>query len=137
MITISTSPVFCDTSFFFAALDPTDVHHPAAQERLQACGRQEVVLATTWEVLSETLTLLRYRRSLREATRFLDQVKPRLRLVPIDDSIREEALLVFRNSSRRLSYCDALSCVVVKVLLDNAACLAFDEDFRHLGLRVI
>lgn len=137
MITIPTSLVFCDTSFFFAALDPTDVHHAAAQERLQACRNQEVVLATTWEVLGETLTLLRYRLTLQGATRFLDQVKPHLRLVPIDDSIREEALLVFRNSPLRLSYCDALSCIVVRVLLDNTACLAFDEDFRHLGLRVI
>lgn len=137
MITIPTARVFCDTSFFFAALDPRDVHHAAAQERLEVCHQQQTVLVTTWEVLGETATLLRYRVGLRVAARFLDQVKPHLQLIPIDDSIREEALLVFRRSRLRLSYCDAVSCLVVTTLLEHVPCLTFDEDFRHLGLQVI
>ncbi len=33
--------------------------------------------------------------------------------------------------------CDALSFVVVTTLLDRMPCLAFDRDFRNLGLRAI
>ncbi len=137
MIVIPTTRAFCDTSFFFAVLDPKDVHHPAAQDRLNACLRQQVALHTTWEVLGETLTLLRYRLGAKTAAAFLDQVKPHITLVPVDDSIREEALLLFRRSRLRLSYCDTVSCVVVTVLLERMACLAFDDDFRRLGLHVI
>jgi hypothetical protein len=36
-----------------------------------------------------------------------------------------------------LSLCDAISLVVVTTLLERMPCLAFDEDFRRLGLTVI
>ena len=32
---------------------------------------------------------------------------------------------------------DAISCVLVTTVLEDMACLAFDEDFRSLGLTVI
>ena len=137
MIAIPTPRVFCDTSFFFATLAPSDIHHAHAMERLEACHQQHITLATTWDVLGETLTLLRYRLGMRSASAFLDEVKPRLRLVPVDDSVREEALLLFHRSPLRLSYCDAVSCIIVNTVLEHTACLAFDDDFRHLGLRVI
>ena len=137
MIEIPSREVFCDTSFFFAALDPHDTHHAAAGERLQACAQQGVVLATTWDVLGETVTLLRYRLGARMAIRFLDDVKPALHLLFVDDSIREEALLLLRRSPLRLSYCDAVSCVTVHVRFADGVCFAFDHDFRHLGLRVL
>jgi predicted nucleic acid-binding protein len=46
---------------------------------------------------------------------------------------------VFRRlvTRRRLSYCDALSFVVVRQALDGMPCLAFDRDFRALGLTVL
>jgi hypothetical protein len=36
-----------------------------------------------------------------------------------------------------LSFCDAISFVVVTTLVDHMPCFAFDEDFRRLGLTVI
>jgi predicted nucleic acid-binding protein len=52
---------------------------------------------------------------------------------------RGEAEQIFRRHGRdrRLSFCDAISAVVVTTLLDQIPCLAFDEDFRSLGLTVI
>ena len=38
---------------------------------------------------------------------------------------------------RRVSFCDAISFVVVTTLLDNIPCLSFDGDFKALGLTVI
>ena len=98
-----------------------------------------IALWATWDIISETVTLLRYRRSFRAALAFLTEVKPQLRIVAYGDRVRDEAEQVFRQygRDRRLSFCDALSFVVVATLLDHMPCLAFDEDFRALGLTLI
>jgi predicted nucleic acid-binding protein len=90
-------------------------------------------------VISETVTLLRYRHSSAAAIRFLDDVKPGLHVMDYGANIRLEAEQVFRRHSRdhRLSLCDAISFVVVTTLLERMPCFAFDEDFRRLGLPVI
>jgi predicted nucleic acid-binding protein len=96
-------------------------------------------LWTTWDVISETVTLLRYRHSAAAATRFLDGVKPGLHVADYGAEARVEAEQVFRRHGRehRLSLCDAISFVVVTTLLDRMPCFAFDEDFRRLGLTVV
>jgi predicted nucleic acid-binding protein len=137
-----TSParrLFCDTSFFYACFDPGDVHHERARELLEELSAARASLSVTWDVIGETLTLLRYQRGHRSALQFLDEVKPLLRIVPYGDRVREMAQQVFRRygRDRSLSFCDAISFVVVTRILRNAPCLAFDEDFRALGLTVI
>ena len=94
---------------------------------------------TTWDVISETITLLRYRHSSAAAILFLDDVKPRLHVVDYGVGARVEAEQVFHRHGRdhRLSFCDAISFVVVTTLLDRMPCFAFDKDFRRLGLMVI
>ena len=53
--------------------------------------------------------------------------------------MRTEAEHIFRRYGRdhKLSFCDAISFVVVTTLLDDVPSLAFDGDFRALGLTVI
>jgi predicted nucleic acid-binding protein len=94
---------------------------------------------TTWDIVGETLTLVRYRRGFRAAIVFLDEIKPHLRIVRYGDRVRSEAEGIFREYARdhRLSFCDAVSFIVVTALLGDMACLAFDRDFRALGLTVI
>ena len=83
--------------------------------------------------------MLRYRRNFQAALAFLTDVKPGLHIVTYGDRVREEAEQIFRAYARdhRLSFCDALSFVVVTTLLNHAPCLTFDEDFRGLGLTVL
>jgi predicted nucleic acid-binding protein len=133
------SRVFCDTSFFHACLDPSDAHHPEAFPLVTEATAARVALWTTWDVVSETITLLRYRVSHASALSFVDDLYPRLRLVEYGFEVRAQALEVFRRHGRdhRLSFCDAVSLVVVTTLLDRIPCFAFDEDFRRLGLAVI
>jgi predicted nucleic acid-binding protein len=66
-------------------------------------------------------------------------VKPALRLVAYDEAIRVQAEAVFRQRGRdhTLSWCDAISFVVVTMLLEDMACLSFDRDFKQLGLTVM
>jgi len=131
--------VFCDTSFFYACFDPSDVNHGRARALVEEMAPAGSVLSVTWDIISETVTLLRYRKSFQAALMFLADVKPQLRIVAYGDRVREEAEQIFRRygRERRLSFCDAISFVVVTTLLDHMPCLAFDEDFRGLGLTVI
>lgn len=131
--------VFCDTSFFYASLDPRDVNHPRARELLEAASTDRVMFYCTWDIVSETVTLLRYRCSHERALQFLDHVKPSLRLMAYDLSIQQLAEEVFRRFGRdkKLSLCDALSFVVVTARLNHMPCLSFDDDFRQLSLTVI
>jgi predicted nucleic acid-binding protein len=130
---------FCDTSFFFASLYPKDVNYERAGQILKEALAQKISLWTTWDVVSETVTLLLYRFNARAAIRFLDEIKPVLHIITYDDSVREEAERIFRLlcRERKLSFCDAISYVVVKMILKDIACLSFDEDFSHLGLTVM
>lgn len=136
---IPSDRVFCDTGFFYASLAPGDRHYERAGELLEECRHQRVRMFSTWEVVSETVTLLTYRLHPQAGIGFLDTMKPVLSLVPVTEAVLTEAEQVFRRRSRdrRLSFCDAISFVIVTTLLDGIPCLAFDQDFRGLGLQVI
>ena len=85
------------------------------------------------------LTSRCYRRTYREALRFLTEVKPHLQIVDCGETVRTEAEQIFRRDRRdhKLSFCDAILFVVVTTLLDDVPSLAFDGDFRALGLTVM
>ncbi len=131
--------LFCDTSFFYACLARGDRYYRRAGELLEQCRTQRMLMFSTWEVVSETLTLFTYRLHPQAAIEFLDTMKPVLSLVPVTGALLAEAEQVFRRQvrSRRLSFCDAISFVVATTVLDNIPCLSFDKDFRALGLTVI
>jgi len=131
--------VFCDTSFFYACLDPKDANHARARILVAESASAGTTWCATWDIVSETATLLRYRRHFQAALAFLSEVKPQLQIVPYGDRVRAEAEQVFTSYGRdhRLSFCDAISFVVVTSLLDHVPCLTFDEDFRRLGLSVL
>jgi predicted nucleic acid-binding protein len=73
--------LFCDTSFFYACFDQHDVNHEQAKQLSEEAVTVSSALYVTWDIISETLTLLRYRRTYREALTFLTEVKPHLRIV--------------------------------------------------------
>ena len=80
MIQFPEKRAFCDTSFFFAALYPMNVNYDRAGEILREALQQEMDLFTTWDIISETVTLLLYRFNGKAAIRFLDELKPELTL---------------------------------------------------------
>ena len=129
---------FCDTSFFFASLSPDDSNYSRAGEILEFFRENKISLYTTWDIISETITLLRYRASYKLSVEFIDVVKPSLHIVHYNDSVRMAAEEVFKKLSRdkRLSFCDAISYVVITHMLEDMPCFSFDSDFRSLGLIV-
>jgi len=139
MIRFPDNRAFCDTSFFFASLYPRDINYERAGQILSEALIQKILLWTTWDIISETTTLLLYRFNSRAAIRFLDEIKPSLNIIYYDDSVRQETERVFRlfTKDKKLSFCDAISYVVVKTVLKDIVCISFDEDFSRLGLNVI
>src|SRR5437870_12694518 len=131
--------LFCDTSFFYACFDPRDVNHQQAEALSTEAVEADSTLYVTWDIISETLTLLRYRRGYRDALTFLTEVRPHLHIVTYAESVRAEAEQIFHRYGRdhKLSFCAAFSFVVVTTLLVDMLTIAFDEDFRALGLTVI
>ncbi len=139
MIEFPGDRAFCDTSFLFASLYPKDINYERAGQILEEALTQKISLWTTWDVISETVTLLLYRFNSKAAIRFLDEIKPVLRILYYDDSVRDEAERTFRlfSKDKKLSFCDAISYVVVKTILKDIVYISFDEDFSRLSLRVI
>lgn len=133
------APLFCDTSFFFAFLVPQDDFHAEAGRAMEEIGGKRAVLHTTWDVVSETVTLLCYRASSRLAVAFLESVYPSLVIVDYDENLKKEIIRFYKKfvQKYRLSLCDVASFVVVTYLLDYAPCLSFDGDFLRLGLDVL
>ena len=135
---LTENKVFCDTSFFIASLCPEDSNFEKAGELLKYCMDNSVTLCTTWDVISETATLLRYRGDQKAAVLYLEKIKPFLFIVQCNESVKTAAEEVFMEfpKNKRLSFCDAISYIVVTHMLDNMPCLSFDKDFRGLGLTV-
>lgn len=131
--------VFADTSFYYAVLDPRDSNHPKAKETAEEIARQNTSIISTWEVIVETVTLLRMRHSFLGAVSFIKKVLPTIEIFYLTDAIRARSLDLFLKfaSDKKLSLCDVVSFVVIKEYLDQIPCLAFDEDFRKLGLKVV
>jgi predicted nucleic acid-binding protein len=131
--------VFADTSYFFAVLNPRDPNHDEAIEISHEVANRRLNVYTTWDVATETVTLLRYRANFELARIFLTEVAATLILVYPVEVERQAAIQIFlrRSRDRRLSLCDALSYTVVATRLNWAPCLAFDADFAALGLTIL
>ncbi len=131
--------LFCDTSFFYACLDKSDADHLSAIEVAKEISRNSTRCCTTWDVVSETLTLLRYRAGNSFARLFIKNVLPTLEIIEYEREIREEALRLFLkfNEDHKLSFCDCISYVVIIDQLGRIPCASFDDDFKTLGLIVV
>lgn len=132
---------FVDTSYLFACIDPADAHHTSACDLAGQVDGRKTACLTTWDVVSETATLLLYRTSQRSSIRFLDEVLPRLRIVDVDASLHAAALEQFRRFNRgrgpRISLCDAVTYCVLTRMLEGTPCLAFDRGLRAIGLHML
>lgn len=133
------SLIFADTSFYYASLDSRDPFHSRAHALAQEISAKNRTLISSWEIIVETLTLLRTGHSYSAAMAFLRDTLPGITVIHLDSEKRDRALTLFEKLSqdKRLSLCDVISYLLVKEHLGNIPCLAFDDDFRKLGLNVL
>ncbi|MBI4063535.1 MAG: hypothetical protein HY401_04450 [Elusimicrobia bacterium] len=93
----------------------------------------------TWEILSETVTLLRIKSGYVPAARFAQDIIPALHIAAIDESLRREALNIFLRFARdkKLSFCDCLSYAALTTILRGLPAATFDRHFKMLGLPLL
>jgi len=139
MISLPYARVFCDTSFFYASIDPDDENHSRAIQIAQELDENNIALYCTKAIIFETITLLRYRFSFDGALQFIKEVRPKLNVVRLNENFYTQVDFWFEKLSKdkRLSYCDIISYVVVREILDDMICISFDHDFKTLGLNML
>jgi predicted nucleic acid-binding protein len=125
--------IFVDTSFWIAATRGDDVNHAVARSLIR--HHEQATLVTSNLVRGEAWTLLRRRLGHRAAVAFRDCLAtlPRLRLVPIDEHLEDEAWSwLRRHDERPYSFVDATSFALMRSLRIRDA-FAFDQDFSAAG----
>ena len=134
--------VFVDTSAWIDIMNKKERHHAVAVEFHQSLSPSALRI-TTWGIVSETFTWIRYHIGHREASRWLD----------LKDSLERQGLLqiIFPDSQmetrvrrvldrfhdQTLSYVDATSIALIQSRPDIDAIFAFDHHMSLAGFPVL
>lgn len=133
------NPVFVDTAFFKAFLDPKDDFHVEALSLWKKFRTLKTKLITTNYILDESFTLIRIRCTLPVAIKLrylLYQYSEVIDVIRIE--IEDEAKVWdwFEKEWKGLSYTDCVSFAVMKRLgLTDVA--TFDEHFAKAGFNIL
>jgi len=132
-------PVLVDTSAIVGLFLEGDEWHVPAREALAGLRADRRSLLGTTDVFDEAVTALRRWAGYGSAVKTGAALRASrlLRLVAVDDEIREQAWKVFKaHPLPGLSYTDCTSAAVMdKFGLTEV--FTFDEDFRKLGYKVL
>jgi predicted nucleic acid-binding protein len=141
MIELPYRALFFDTSFLIALMYLKDEEHRKSEQFFYSVLETDISLYTTIDVISETITTLRYLRKIgyHLVKRFIEEIRPHLlvRYPTKDDYQRVQDLYLKYAKDKEISFCDLVSYVIVKERLNNIPCLSFDSDFKQLGLNVL
>lgn len=130
--------VYCDASFLIALFSKKDTKHKRALELFGEIKELRIDIHTSWFVISETMTVLRYQYGYTEALIFNQSID----LYNIHHSVEsqyQQAIAVFNlfGKDKKISFVDALTRVLILGKLQKMPVLSFDDDFRALGLTTI
>ncbi len=136
------SSVFIDTGAFLALVDPKDTYFEAASEFYRGLGAA-VRQYTSWAVVAETYTWLRYHLDATKAAqwlgRFEDAEKSALIQViyPERDLDLRTRRLLYQFHDQALSYADAFTLSVLESRPDIEAVFAFDHHMALAGVTIL
>lgn len=135
------TPIFVDTSAWYAIFDEDDAEHTratAVREAILAGDRQYRPIYTTSHVLGELATLLlRYSHDI--ASRALNQIRdsPNVTVIHPDRVAFDAAVTQFdRYDDQAISLVDHLTGILADER-DIEQIFAFDDDFRTLGFMLV
>ena len=128
--------IFIDTSAFLALEDESDQYHDEAlQFREQVLRKGRYGMITTSYILDETLTLIRFRISIKSSIAFSKKIRKSkvVKIVRVSEDIEEKALDLFeRYDDKDFSFTDCVSFVVMKGMGIKET-FAFDHHFNQIG----
>jgi uncharacterized protein len=133
--------VLVDTSAWVALANARDQFHAQAVALHRSLGPQ-VTRITTWGIVSETYTWIRYHRSYREAESWLHGIaalRERRVLLPIYPTEANDAgidRILSRYSDQTLSYVDAFT-LYLATRSEFDAIFAFDHHMALAGVPVL
>lgn len=134
--------IFVDTSAWIDLMNKNERHHTAAVEFHQSLPSATLHI-TTWGIVSETFTWIRYHVGGREAIRWLTLKETMERQgilqVVFPDPQMEVGVrkVINRFGDQSLSYVDAFSIIVIQSRPDVDAVFAFDHHMTLAGLPVL
>jgi len=130
--------VYCDASFFIALFSKKDIKHKRALELFKEIKEEQITIYTSWFVISESMTVLRYQYGYTEALSF-NQSIDLYRIHQASENQLQQAVSVFNlfNKDKKISFVDALTRVLIYGDLKKIPALSFDSDFKTLGLTTI
>jgi predicted nucleic acid-binding protein len=130
--------VYCDASFFVALFSKKDSKHKRALELFKEIKEERIAIHTSWFVISESMTVLRYQYGYTEALSF-NQSIDLYKIHQSTQSQHQQAVAVFNlfNKDKKISFVDALTRVLIFGELKKIPALSFNSDFRALGLTTI
>jgi predicted nucleic acid-binding protein len=134
--------VFIDTSAWIDLMNSNERHHAAAVTFHQSLAPMTLRI-TSWGIVSETFTWIRYHIGAREASRWLT-VKETMEnqgylQVVYPDSQMEAGVrkVIGRYHDQKLSYVDAFSIALIQSRPHIDAVFAFDHHMALAGLPVL
>lgn len=133
------TPVFVDTSAWYAIADRTDTDHASAVTILQRLSSLRARLVTTGHVLAEFHRLALYRSNRRAALEAARRIAatPRVELVHADEQDLTAGLAwIDRFTDQDFTLTDAISFAVMD-RLDIGQAFAFDRDFAIAGFELL
>jgi len=130
--------LFVDTSAWFALNNRKDRNHKHAREFAASLKGSPVLLLTTDYIVDETLTLLRFKVSHREAVAFLRLFSQsphviREQVTPEHLKRAEDIFSRFRDKQWSFTDCVSFAFMEERGLKDA---FAFDINFSQFGMRV-
>jgi uncharacterized protein len=134
--------VFVDTSAWIDLMNSNELHHTAAVAFHKSLDPMTLRI-TSWGIVSETFTWIRYHIGYREASRWLslkDSLENQGFLQVIyPDSQMEIGVrkVIGRFQDQKLSYVDALTIALIQSRPDIDAIFAFDHHMSLAGIPVL
>lgn len=128
--------IFIDTGAFMALEDESDQYHEAAlQFREQVLRKKRYEIITTSYILDETLTLIRFRISIKASVDFSKEIRKSkvVKIVHVSKEMEGKARDIFeRYDDKDFSFTDCVSFVLMQEWGIEEA-FAFDQHFNQMG----
>lgn len=131
--------VFIDTSAWIALYDRNDRYHKNAKKIWVEIINKKKQIYTTFDVLDETITLLRFRVGYKGSVDFGENVfeSKIINIIEINTELRLKAREFYNKfSDKKLSFTDCTSFAAMS-LLDIIKSFTFDKHFLQVGFNVL
>jgi predicted nucleic acid-binding protein len=134
------TPLFVDTSAFYALAHPKERNHGAAKRFLRLAARKKRALVTSTDVFDEAVTLVRLRFGHAIALELGDRVLHSrwCRMIEVEDRLRGAAWEIFsRFDDQQFSFTDCTSFAIMRSMSIDEAFTFDRRDFAAAGFAVV